>query len=166
MLDNEPMILGYRGKIESAGVCIQDTRRRDLIGDASGVVDTPRQRGFRRGIDDNDVAGRRRGACGVNGRGKSCQARGERGGDARCRQPAPASLFTLLDCLLANFAAAGENNISHLSCSIITGFALATTAGVRASMEMRYFWAMSPNGLDGFTCFRAGQVRDIAPAQI
>ena len=62
-------------------------------------------------------------------------------------------LFTLLDCLLPNFGGAGENNISHLSCSIITGFALATTAGARASMETQYFRAMSRNPQNGFSCF-------------
>ena len=58
MLDDEPMTRRYLGENKVAGVSRQITRRRALIRDASGVIDIPRQRGFRRGIDDNDVAGR------------------------------------------------------------------------------------------------------------
>jgi hypothetical protein len=58
MLDDEPMTRRYLGENEVAGISRQITRRRALIGDASRVVDVPRQRGFCGGIDDNDVAGR------------------------------------------------------------------------------------------------------------
>ena len=58
MLDNEPVIFGYRGKIESAGVCIQDARRRALVGDAPRIVHAPRQRRTGRRIDHVDLGSR------------------------------------------------------------------------------------------------------------
>ena len=58
MLDNEPMIFGYRGKIEATEVSIQDAFRRALIGDAPRVVDAPRQRRTGRRIDHVDLGSR------------------------------------------------------------------------------------------------------------
>jgi hypothetical protein len=82
ILDDEPMIFGYRGKTERTRVINYGAKRLFLISAAPGIVDASRQGRFCSGIHDIDV-GRRRGVCRVNGANKNRQARGESSGSAR-----------------------------------------------------------------------------------